>query len=212
MENTTPENKDDINLKFKKPKPIVIKIGAVVVVLIALFFTKGFFIAATVNGSPISRWSVIKELEKQGGKQALEAMIDQKIIKTELDKQKITVTVEEVDGEIKKIEEQVASQGGTLEMALAQQGMTKEKLVEQITVQKKLEKLLADKVVVTDADIEAYIKASEAKPAVGVKIEDFKQQLGEQLKKQKFQTEAQQWVMNLVASSTIKYYGNYQKE
>lgn len=211
MENTTQENKDDINLKFKKPKPIVIKIGIALLILAALFFAKGFFIAATVNGSPISRWSVIKELEKQGGKQALEAVIDQKIIKAELNKQKIAVTAEEFDGEIKKIEEQVASQGGNLEMALEQQGMTKEKLVEQITIQKKLEKLLADKVVVTDSDIDTYIKASEAKPAPGIKMEDFKQQLGEQLKKQKFQTEAQQWVMNLVASSTIKYYGNYQQ-
>lgn len=211
MENTTPENKNDIHLKFKKPKPIVIKIGIALLILAALFFAKGFFIAATVNGSPISRWSVIKELEKQGGKQALEAVINQKIIKTELDKQKITITQEEVDAEIKKIEEQVAAQGGTLEMALQQQGITKEKLVEQITIQKKLEKLLADKVVVTNADIDAYIKASQAKPGTGIKMEDFKQQLGEQLKKQKFQTEAQQWVMNLVASSTIKYYGNYQQ-
>ncbi len=211
MENTNIENKNDISLKFKRPKPIVIKIGIVALVLIGLFFAKGFFIAATVNGSPISRWSVIKELEKQGGKQAIEAIIDQKIIKSELDKQKITVTKEEVDGEIKKIEEQVAAQGGTLDMALEQQGMTREKLVEQITVQKKLEKLLADKVVVTDADIEAYITASEAKPAAGIKMEDFKQQLSTQLKQQKFQTEAQQWVVNLVASSTIKYYGNYKQ-
>lgn len=218
MENTTPENstapQDNkasyVSLKFKKPKPFVITIGvAVLLIIVALFFAKGLFIAATVNGSPISRLSVIKELEKQGGKQALEAIIDKKLIETELNKQKISVTQEEVDEEIKKIEAQVASQGGTLEMALTQQGMTEEKLREQITIQKKLEKLLADTVVITDTEIDAYIKDSKATLPKDVKMEDFKKQIGEQLKQQKFQQEAQKWVSDLTTSAKIKYYVNY---
>lgn len=210
--NTAPqENKASfVSLKFKKPKPIVIAIGvAVLLIIVALFFAKGLFVAATVNGSPISRLSVIQELEKQGGKQALGAIIDKKLIETELNKQKITVTKEEVDEEVKKIEAQVASQGGTLEMALAQQGMTEEKLREQITIQKKLEKLLADKVAITDAEIDTYIKDSKATPPKDVKMEDFRKQISDQLKGQKFQQEAQKWVADLTASAKIKYYVNY---
>lgn len=218
MENTTPEvsniiqeNKPSyISLKFKKSKPIVIAIGVtVILIIIALFFAKGFFVAATVNGSPISRLSVIQELEKQGGKQALEAIIDKKLIETELNKQNITVAKEEVDEEVKKIEEQVTSQGGTLEAALAQRGMTEEKLREQITIQKKLEKLLADKVAITDAEIDTYIKDSKAIPPKDVKMEDFRKQISDQLKQQKFQQEAQKWVSDLTASAKIKYYVNY---
>ena len=218
MENTTPENNTSpqenktsyISLKFKKPKPLVIAIGvAVIFVIVALFFAKGLFVAATVNGSPISRLSVIQELEKQGGKQALEAIINKKLIETELNKQKITVTKEEVDEEIKKIEAQVASQGGTLEMALSQQGMTREKLTEQITIQKKLEKLLVDKVAVTETEIDTYIKDSKATPPKDVNMEDFRKQISNQLKQQKFQQEAQRWVSDLTASAKIKYYVNY---
>ncbi len=218
MENTTPEinnviqeNKPSyISLKFKKSKPIIIAIGVVVIlIIVALFFAKGLFVAATVNGSLISRVSVIQELEKQGGKQALEAIIDKKLIETELNKQKITVTKEEVDEEIKKIEAQVASRGGTLEAALAQQGMTEEKLREQITIQKRLEKLLADKVAITEAEINTYIKDSKATPPKDVKTEDFRKQVSEQLKQQKFQQEAQKWVSDLTTSAKIKYYVNY---
>ncbi|MEK7646273.1 MAG: SurA N-terminal domain-containing protein [Patescibacteria group bacterium] len=218
MENTTPENKnvqDDpkasyVNLKFKKPKPLYIAIGvAVLLIIIALIFAKGLFVAATVNGSPISRLSVIKELEKQGGKQALEAIIDKKLIETELNKQKIDVSKEEVDAEIEKIKTQVTSQGGTLEMALAQQGLTEEKLREQITIQKKLEKLLAEKVAVSEAEIDAYIKDSKATLPKDVKMEDFRKQISDQLKQQKFQSEAQQWVSDLTANAKIKYYVNY---
>lgn len=217
MENTTPENnsapqesKSYVNVKFKKPKPLHIAIGvAVILIIVALFFAKGIFVAATVNGSPISRWSVVKQLEKEGGKQALESIIDKKLIENELTKQKITVTQEEIDGEIKKIEAQVTAQGGTLEMALTQQGLTEEKLREQITIQKKLEKLLADKVAVTDAEIDAYIKDSKTALPKDVKMEDFRKQVGEQLKQQKFQSEAQQWVSDLTTNAKIKYYVNY---
>lgn len=218
MENTPtennaiqPENKSDyVSLKFKKPRPLVIAIGlAVVLVIVALFFAKGVFVAATVNGSPISRLSVIQELEKQGGKQALESLIDKKLIETELNKQNLTVTKEEIDGEIKKIEEQVASQGGTLDQALSMQGMTREKLIEQITTQKKLEKLLADKIAITDAEIDAYIKDSKATPPKDIKMEDFRKQISDRLKQQKFQQEAQKWVSDLTASAKIKYYVNY---
>lgn len=218
MENTTPESNHDrgenkpayVNLKFKKPKPLVIAIGvSVILILVALFFAKGIFVAATVNGSPISRLSVIKELEKQGGKQALEAIIDKKLIETELKKQNVSVTPAEIDEEIKKIEAQIASQGGTLEAALAQQGMTEEKLREQITIQKKLEKLLTDKVATTDAEIDAYIKDSKATPPKDVKMEEFRKQISDQLKQQKFQQEAQKWVSDLTANAKIKYYVNY---
>lgn len=220
MENTTPENNNApqenkagyIGLKFRKPNSLAIAIAIGVVallILVALFFAKGLFVAATVNGSPISRLSVIQELEKQGGKQTLEAIIDKKLIETELNKQKITVTKEEVDEEIKKIEAQVASQGGTLEMALTTQGMTIEKLREQITIQKRLEKLLADKVAVTEAEIDAYIKDSKATPPKDMKMEDFRKQTSDQLKQQKFQQEAQKWMSDLTASAKIKYYANY---
>lgn len=199
-----------VSLKSKSPKLLVSVIGVVIVlIIVALFFTKGLFVAATVNGNLISRLSVIKELEKQGGKQVLESIINKKLIETELSKQNISVTLEEIDEEIKKIEAQVTSQGGTLEAALTQQGLTKEKLREQITIQKKLEKLLADKVAVTDADIDAYIKDSKVPTSKDVKIEDFRKQISEQIKQQKFQQEAQKWVSELTTNAKIKYYVNY---
>jgi len=207
------ENKSKyIILKLRKPKLLVIVIVITVLlalILTSLFFAKGLFIAATLNGSPISRLSVIKDLEKQSGKQTLESIITQKLINTELAKQNISVSKEEVDEEIKKIEAQVTSQGGTLKDALAQQNMTEEKLREQITIQKKLEKLLADKVAVSDTEIDAYIKENKTTPPKDVKIEDFRKQLGDQLKQQKFQQEAQKWVTDLKTNAKINYYVNY---
>ena len=199
-----------IHLKVRKPKIFTVAIGiAVILLLVGLFFVKGIFIAATVDGSPISRLSVIKELEKQGGKQALESIINKKLIENELNKQKITADKEEVDKEIKKIEAQVAGQGSTLASALAMQGMTEEKLREQITIQEKLKKVLADKIAVTDTEVDAYIKDNKVTPPKDAKLEDFRKQIRDQLTQQKFQQEAQKWVSSLIAGAKIKYYVKY---
>jgi len=68
-------------------------IGLLVVVLVvAAFLLKGLFIAALVNGQPISRFTVISELEKQSGKQALTSLVNQTLIFQEAKKKNITVS------------------------------------------------------------------------------------------------------------------------
>ncbi len=198
-------------------KPILKKIkgeyfilgGALMLLAVLLFIGKSFLVAATVNGSPISRWSVIKELEKQSGKAALEGIIQKKLIDHQLQKEGVMVSQTEIDAEIKIIEQEVSGQGGTLKAALEAQGVTEESLREQITIQKKLEKVLADKVTVSDADLEAYKKQNEVKLPEGQKEEDFNAELKQQLKRQKFQEVAGQWVSDLTKNAKINYYVNY---
>jgi parvulin-like peptidyl-prolyl isomerase len=183
--------------------------GAILLLAVLAFIGKSLVIAATVNGSPISRLSVVRALEKQSGKAALESIIQKKLIETELNKQNVTVAQGEVDAEIRMIEQEVSGQGGTLKAALEAQGVTEEVLREQITIQKKLEKLLSDKVQVSDADVEALKKQNDLKPAEGQKEEDFNKGLKEQLKRQKFQEEAGKWVENLTKSAKVNYYVSY---
>jgi foldase protein PrsA len=182
---------------------------AVLFVIIAFLFTRGFIVAATVNGSPISRLAVIEQLETQGGKQALEAMVDKKLIETELAKGGISLEGSDVDTKIKEIEAQVATQGDTLEEALASQGMTMEQLRAQLETQLKLEKLLAEKVQVTPEEVEAYITENKITPPKDVSLEEVKIQVTEQLKQEKFQAEAQKWVADITEKANIKYYVTY---
>ena len=70
--------------KLKQPKVLI---GLIVVILIvAAFFLKGLFIAAVVNGEPISRITIISELEKQGGKQILSSLVNKILILQEAKK------------------------------------------------------------------------------------------------------------------------------
>ncbi len=194
--------------EHKKNTHIVL--GAIVV-LGLLFLGKSLFIAAIVNGVPISRWSVIQELEKNSGQQALDIIITKKLIETAADKQGVSVSEADIDTEIQTIEEEVSKQGVTLDIALAQQGITTEQLREQITLQKKLEKILEDKLAVSDEEVGQYLAQSKTPLPTGMSDADFKNQIREQLKKQKFNVEADKWITSIKGSADIQYYVGYGK-
>ncbi len=182
---------------------------AFILIIVAFLFTRGYIVAATVNGTPISRLAIVTELEKQGGKQALEAAIQQQLLQNALQEKDIIIEDRIVDEEIKLIEENVKSQGGTLEAALEQQNMTLDILREQIKSQKGIELAIADKLAVTDEEVASYAKtAGIEKPAEMSEVE-FSEAIKEQLKQQKFQTEAAIWVQSLTDSANITYYISY---
>ncbi len=182
---------------------------AFILIIVAFLFTRGYIVAATVNGTPISRLAIVTELEKQGGKQALEAAIQQQLLQNALQEKDIIIEDRVVDEEMKLIEENVKSQGGTLEAALEQQNMTLDILREQIKSQKGIELAIADKLAVTDEEVASYAKtAGIEKPAEMSEVE-FSEAIKEQLKQQKFQTEAAIWVQSLTDSANITYYISY---
>ncbi|MDP2649265.1 MAG: hypothetical protein Q8P10_00315, partial [bacterium] len=79
-------NSDAYSIKNKLKQPKIF-IGLIVVILaVGAFFLKGLFVAALVNGEPITRVAIISELEKQGGKQALSSLVNQVLILQEAKK------------------------------------------------------------------------------------------------------------------------------
>jgi len=198
---------------FKKISKKTYLIIAAIIIVITLaaylaYHYKGLIIAATIDGEPISRLKVIKTLEKVSGKDALDSLITQKLIMAEAKKQGITIGDDEVNKEIQKIEEQLKSQGQTLDNALSLQRMTLDDLKEQIVIQKELEKMLSNQTQVTDEEIEKYMKVS------GVTIpkeqeENYKTQAKNQLAQQKLSTASQALISSLRSQAKIKYFVNY---
>ena len=199
-------NTDKKSIKISKKTIIIIAI--VIVVAVLIYFGRSLIVAATVNGSPISRWSVIEKLEKTTGKSLLDSMITEKLIQDEAKAKKIVVTEDEINAEIKKIEDQIKTQGITLDSALSEQGMTRDDLKKQILLQKEVEKLVADKISVTEQEISKYIadnKVSVTKGEEGTVNEQVKSELINQ----KLNTEAQVLINELKSKAKIKYFASY---
>lgn len=186
-------------------------IPAVIVVLIIglLFLFKSLFLAAIVNGQPISRLSIIQELEKQGGKRTLDNTITKILVLQEANKHNIAISQKEVDTEIKKIEDNIAKQGIKLDQALQAQGMTRNELIDQIKLQLLAQKLVEKDIKVTDKEIDDYINNNKTQIPQGLSQEDIKNQVSQQLKQQKLQQKIQELITKLKEKAKITYLIQY---
>jgi len=199
--------KDDNKKPFVSRKGLIIALAIVAVGLLA-YYLRGVFIAATVNGSPISRLAVIRELEKSAGKSVLDDMITRKLIDEEAKKKSVVVGEDEIAVEIKSVEEEIQAQGGTLDEVLTSQNLTRDDLKRQIIVKKQLEKILGDKLQVSDEEAQKFIAENEITVPVGQEVA-YNEQARAQLKQQKLNTEAMALVESLKKESKINYFVKY---
>ena len=182
---------------------------AIVIIIGALAYAyKGIFIAATVNGSPIMRLAVIQKLEKTSGKNLLDSLINEKLIQNEARAKNIRVGDDEINYQIKAIENQVATQGNTLDAALAEAGMSMDDLKKQIIFQKEIEKLLADKINVTDEEVRQYIEDNKIPIPQGQEA-TIADQIKNEIRNQKLNTEVQALIANLKSKAKIQRFVNY---
>jgi len=194
------------NKKKIKSLPTIIIIFLVLVILISgLFFFRSRFIVAVVNGQPITRFNLINELEKQSGKKTLESLIIKTLIFQEAKKQKISVSKEEVNQEIKQLEESFSSQGQDFNQALEDQGMTQNQLQEQIEIQKIVEKIVSGSVKITEEEVEKYLEENKELFPEGTSTEDVKAEVRQQLENQRLSEEIQTWIESLKNNAKITY-------
>ncbi|MFH0979839.1 MAG: SurA N-terminal domain-containing protein, partial [Candidatus Roizmanbacteria bacterium] len=164
---------------------------------------------ASVNGQLISRLSVIKDLEKQGGQKTLDVIILKALVTQEAKKKKIVISQKDVDTEIKKIEANIVSQGLTLDQLLEQQGMTKNSLNEEIKVQLSLNKLVGSDIKVSDKEIDDYLSLQNDQSSLSPTESLTREQVSEQLKQQKLQEKIQTYLTDLKAKAKINYFVKY---
>lgn len=196
----------------KIPKKVFLYGFVLLLIVGAGYFVRKTFFVASVNGQLINRFTVIKDLEKQGGKKVLETIILKTLINQEAKKRKMSVTQDEVDKELLKIESNVTSQGATLETLLAQQGMTKSDLVGEIKLQLLVTKMVEKNVTVSDKEVDEYLANQNSQisldltqPTPGLS----RVQAQAAVRQQKLQGEIQSFVAELKAKAKINYFINY---
>lgn len=204
---TVEPQKEKISVKNGK----VIALAAVIIVLIVLvlYLFKGVFVAATVNGEPITRIAVVKALEKQSGTMVLENMITKKLILQEAKNRNINVSQADIDAEIKKISDSLKKQGTTLEKAMEAQGMAKAELNDEIKVQIALRKMTESDIKVSDKEIQDFITANESQFAEGSTDAQKKVLALSQLKQQKASEKSQQLITDLQKKAKIMHFAGY---
>lgn len=181
----------------------------IVAIAVVLFFAKGLFIAALVNGEPISRLAIIRELEKRDGKNALSALVNQSLILQEAKKKNIEISQKEIEASAKQIEDTLKTQGQNLDAALLAQGLTRKDFEGQLKLRKFVEKLLAQEVKVTDKEVNDYIEKNKGSLPENMKEDEIKVGVRQQLEQQKFSIKSQELLTRLEKEAKINYFVNY---
>lgn len=177
-------------------KAVIFVVG---VSLLGFLFFK-FFLVASVNGKLINRFAVVRELEKQGGRNVTRSLILKSLINQEAKKRKITVSKKELDAEIKRVEANAEAQGATLDLLLKQQGVSRKELEEQLTLQLLVSKMIDNKVDVSDKEVEEYLAYDQ---------NATKEQAKEAVKQGKLQDRMTSFLTNLETNAKIKYFFQY---
>jgi len=160
---------------------------------------------ATVNGKSIPRIEYIKVMERAGGKQTLDQMIQESLILEEGKKNNISMDRVAIDAEVKKVEDRLKTQGQTLDTALATSGMVKADLDKQILMQKIQTTLSTSKTEITQAKIDQFITTYKTQlPAKATKVE-LEKIAKDELTAQAVKTASTDWLANLTKNAKIIY-------
>lgn len=197
------------NLTDPKNRKNLFIAGGIFIVLVLLYLGRGFLVAATVNGQPVSRIAVISELEKQSGQVVLENLITKMLVMQEAKKNNVNVTEEDVNKEIDKISKQFKEQGQDLNELLRAQGLSQEKFKDEVKIQLLVTKLLGDKAKVSDKEFEEFMTRNPGLIQEEENQEKARETLRTQLEQQKLAQKYQEWMMKLKKEAKINYFVNY---
>ncbi len=212
-ETSRPMFGSSIQMSMKSTPMANRKLVYAIVIVIALaaiaYNFRSLAFAAFVNGKPISRYQLVKELEKQGGEQVLESIMIRTLIDQEAQKKNITISQKVIDDEMKELEKQFETQGQTLDSVLESQGLTRKDIEEDKRLTLILEKLLKDKVKVTDKDVQEAFDEQKDSLEEGADEDKVKEDLKASLESQKMQEATQAFIEDLKEKASIQYFVKY---
>ena len=187
---------------------VFIVLGILLLGLI-LYYGRGFFVAAMVNGQPVSRFSLIEESERASGKQAMAMLVRNVLVEQEAKKQKITVSDKEVADQIKTIEKNVSKQGQKLDDLLKLENMSKDDLRKIVKLDLLVGKLVGKEIKITDKDVTDYIEENKDILPKDQKGDALKKTVREMIKQEQLPEKAQAWLANLHKKASIIKFVNY---
>ena len=185
-------------------------VAAIIILLgVLLYSFRALFVAAVVNGQPISRWEVMSQAEKQAGKQTLDTLVTNALVEQEAQKKHVTVSDSEIDSQIKTIQSSLSKNGQTLDQVLVSKGMTRDDLRKLIRLDKLVEKMAAKDVKVSDKEVQDYIDKNKDSLPQNQTDSQLQTTVRQQLQQQKANDKVQAWLANLQKNAHVTYFVQY---
>lgn len=188
---------------FLSAKNIII----IVILLAAVLFWKfkGYFIVATVNGQPISRFELTGDLIKRFGSQSLDNIINERLILGATRQKGIFVTDDDISIRTKDIEKKL--QGTTtLKDALLAQGLSESDFKKQLEIQIAIEKLFDKESTVSSSEIKDYISQNQSAYKSATDPAAVNKEVESILHQQKVRDQFDKWFSDIRKNANIQKY------
>jgi len=162
---------------------------------------KDKFLAGTVNGQPIFRFQLSSRLYSQYGRQVLEDLVVEKLVRQEARKNNVSISRSELDEAITQIEKSLG-QGTDLNSILALQGIKRQDFENQVRIQILVKKLLEPQIEITDDEVKKYLEENKSFLTATGEAERLSEAQGK-LKDQKMSEKLNSWISDLVQKAKV---------
>lgn len=142
--------------QFRSSKTFYLVIIALGILLLATY-KKNWFVAAMVNGTPITNLELQNKLNQQFRTQILNQLINEKIIMSEASKKIAIPNEQDIDKRIQELETNVGGKE-TLDTLLSQQGQTRITLRDQIRVQLAITKMYEQEATISAEEVAKFLE------------------------------------------------------
>lgn len=183
---------------------------AIVLALVGVLFAGSrLWVVAWVDNKPITKFELYSLLEKRDEGKTTDELIQQKLLASEGKKQDVTVSAEELEAEIKKVEEQ---QGGAaqLDQVLAANRLSREDFRMLVELNLLKQKLFGKDVNITDEDVAKYLEENKdslppdiMKDPESSEAAKLRESAKEQLKQMKVNENFNKWLDEAMNSSRV---------
>jgi parvulin-like peptidyl-prolyl isomerase len=197
---------EPINPVFNTQTKIIL--GIVIIIGLAYIF-RGQFIAAMVNGQPISRFKVLRTSEEMQGSQVLDNLILEALIEQKARAEGIQITDEVVDSRIEEIRQSLTEQGQDFDQLLELQGISMQKLRSDIKVDEMINLMVGLDIDISEEEIEQYLESNRDFLPEEASEEELQQMASQQLEQQQMSQKYQEWLTNLREEANIQYFVGY---
>ncbi len=198
--------------KLPIKKSYVIAFGAILLLVAGGYLLKGWFVAAVVNGEPISRINIIRQLERTPqAKEIMTAEVQRKLIHQEARKRRIYVTKDEIDKAVKEYQDNYAKEGRNLDEQLKAAKLSKDDFIElYVRLPKLLEKMVEKEVKQpTEKEITAFIEQNKESLPKGQSDAANKKWAKDNLVQTQMYQKVQALIESVQKSAKVTYWVSY---
>lgn len=214
-------------IKFKKPswkgikESNITKYSLFVLLILVIFVVIDFgvqylnndYSAAVVNGQRITEREYFYRLDQAYGNAIVSQLIEEELVKQEAEKEGVTATEEEIDGQLAEITEQVGGEE-QLNLSLEAYNLTIEDLRRQIELDVLIKKMLEPTLEYTEEDVKAFFEeyseaifpeeAAELEEGELLDYETYKDKTLDVFIQQEISTAQGPWLAELKADAKIQ--------